>query len=47
MSLTRKGKKPSGFEYWGKRPGNKHGATPGPETKRRTHKAERREGKRV
>lgn len=41
----RKGKSP-GFEYWGKRPGNKGGQTPGKGVKRKTHKAERREFKR-
>ena len=48
MSKTRKGTKPPGFEYWSRRPGNKHGGTgaTGKFAKRRTHRAERREGRR-
>ncbi len=46
MSRSRKGKKAPGFEYWSARPGNANGGIPGKFTKRRTHKAERRAGKR-
>lgn len=46
MSRTRKGRKAPGFEYWGPRPGNKHGGTPGPAKKDETHRRERRQGKR-
>ena len=46
MSRTKKGKKPMGYEYWSRRPGsNRHGSGPGPEAKRFTHRAERRQGK--
>lgn len=46
MSRTKKGKKPPGAEYWGKRPiARNHGANPGPETKKLTHRMERIEGK--
>lgn len=46
MSRSRKGSKGIGAEYWSKRPiSNKHGAIPGKETKRLTHRAERREAK--
>ncbi len=34
-----------GKEYWSRRPGNRHGATPGKETKKRTHRIERAQGK--
>lgn len=48
MSRTRRGEKSPGFEYWSKRPGNKHGAGGlGKDQKRRTHKAERQQGKRA
>lgn len=44
MSRTSKGKKAPGYEYWSRRPGsNKHGASPGPDSKRYTHRAERRQ----
>lgn len=46
MSRTKKGKKAPGFEYWSRRPGNKHGGTVGATTKHFTHKAERQQGKR-
>jgi hypothetical protein len=46
MSRTNKGKRHTGYEYWSKRPiSNKSGAVPGKETKRRTHRAERRQAK--
>lgn len=45
MSRTQKGKKPAGFEPWTARPFNRHGGTPGPFHKKRTHKAERQQGK--
>jgi len=46
MSRTKKGKKAIGYEYWSKRPGsNKCGAVPGKETKKRTHRSERKQGK--
>lgn len=48
MSRTKKGKRPIGYEYWSKRPiSNKHGAVPGKETKRQTHRAERRQAKKL
>lgn len=46
MSRTKKGSKAPGQEYWTPRPGNKYGAHPGKFTKRKTHKAERQQGKR-
>ena len=46
MSRTRKGKKAPGYEYWSRRPFNRCGQSPGPFSKHRTHKAERKEGKR-
>lgn len=47
MSRTKKAKKAPGYEYWSKRPvSNRGGAIPGSFTKRRTHKAERQQGKR-
>lgn len=45
MSRSRKGKKAPGFEYWSRRPGNKHGGSPGSATKRHTHAVERQQGK--
>lgn len=45
MSRSRKSQKGPGYEYWGKRPGNKGGGIPGKETKKRTHKAERSQAK--
>jgi len=43
MSRTKKGGRAVGYEYWGKRPlSNEHGAPPGKETKKETHKIERR-----
>lgn len=45
MSRSVTGGKAPGFEYWTSRPGNRCGASPGAETKRRTHRAERRDGK--
>ena len=47
MSDTKKGGKGAGYEYWSARPFNKTGGYPlGKQTKKRTHKAERAEGKR-
>lgn len=47
MSRTIKGSKGSGHEYWSRRPFNRHGGQISPNggkhTKKRTHKAERRE----
>ena len=49
MSRTVKSQKGAGFEYWTARPFNKHGGSYSPHGnkfhKRRTHKAERQEGK--
>lgn len=45
MRRTSKGKKAPGYEYWSCRPFNKHGGVIGKATKRRTHKAERANGK--
>ena len=45
MSRTKRGSKAPGFEYWGKRPGNKHGQTPGELSKKFTHKKERQAAK--
>jgi hypothetical protein len=42
MSRTVKRKKAPGYEYWSRRPFNKHGGVPGSFTKRKTHKAERK-----
>ena len=49
MSRTKKGGKGPGYEYWSARPGNRCGGTLSPNggkhTKKRTHKAERQQGK--
>lgn len=46
MSRTVKGKKGVGYEYWSKRPVSRNcGANPGRESKKRTHRLERLEGK--
>lgn len=45
VSRTRKGRKPPGYEYWSRRPGNKCCGAVGPAAKRMTHKAERRIGR--
>ena len=45
MSRTKKGKKSPGDEYWTNRPGNIGGGSPGPATKKRTHRIERRQGR--
>ena len=45
MSRTKKGKKSGGYEYWSARPGNMGGAVPGKDSKRKTHRAERRQNK--
>lgn len=47
MSRTRKATKGPGYEYWTRRPFNKCGGIIGSFTKRRTHKAERREGRMI
>lgn len=48
MSRTRKKTQSPGFEYWGRRPiARNHGAIPGPFTKKRTHRLERLETKKV
>lgn len=48
MSRTyRKGGKGPGYEYWSRRPGNKNGGSPGKETKKRTHRLERIEDKKI
>lgn len=48
MSRTKKKKPAPGKEYWGKRPCSRnHGATPGKVTKKRTHRLERLEKKKV
>ena len=47
MSRSKRGGKGAGFEYWSARPGNKAGGGhPGAETKLRTHRTERQQGKR-
>lgn len=45
MSRTSKGSKGSGHEYWGKRSELSGMRDPGKVTKRATHRAERRQGK--
>lgn len=45
MSRTRRGSKAPGHEYWSRRPGSQ--STPGPESKRRTHRSERMQAKQV
>jgi len=45
MSRTQKGGKDHSYEYWSARPFNKNGGLIGKFTKKRTHKAERTEGK--
>ena len=45
MSRSRKGSKGSGFEYWGRRPFT--GYSPGSDTKRLTHRLERRHASRL
>ena len=47
MSRTKKGKKSGGYEYWTARPGNMGGAPPGKDSKRKTHRAERRINKKA
>lgn len=46
MSRTYKNAKSIGYEYWTSRPFNKGGQLPGRFAKKRTHKAERQQGKR-
>lgn len=45
MSRTKKGGKGCGFEFWTARPFNKCGGSLGAYAKKRTHRAERAEGK--
>ena len=45
MSRSKRGEKGPGYDYWGKRPGNKGGQSPGADVKKRTHKTERRRAK--
>lgn len=45
MARTKKGSKGPGFEYWTKRPGNKHGGLLGAFQKHYTHKIERQQNK--
>jgi hypothetical protein len=45
MSRTSKGGKGGGYEYWTARPFNRGGSRPGAYSKRRTHRAERQQGK--
>jgi hypothetical protein len=45
MSRTRKGSKGAGHEYWSKRPNSM--SVPGKESKKRTHRLERIEDKKV
>lgn len=51
MSRTVRGSKGAGYEYWSARPFNRCGGVLSPNggkhTKRRTHKAERKQGKRL
>ena len=42
MSRTKKGSKAPGYDYWTARPGNKGGGIPGADTKKQTHRTERR-----
>lgn len=46
MSRSKRGGKQSGYEYWSARPFNKHGGCLGAYAKKRTHRAERQQGKR-
>lgn len=46
MSRTVKGSKGWGFEFWSKRPGNRHGGGVGRYAKTLTHSRERQEGRR-
>lgn len=47
MSRSKKGKKAAGHEYWSRRPmSNRHGALPGRDTKKLTHRKERQAGNR-
>ena len=46
MSRTVKGSKAPGYEFWSRRPGNKHGGEIGAYAKRMTHGAERRAARR-
>jgi hypothetical protein len=45
MSRSDKAKKAPGYEYWGRRPHNKHGGIPGKVTKRKTTRTERQQSK--
>jgi hypothetical protein len=45
MSRSVKSTKAPGYEYWSRRPFNRFGQSPGAFAKRRTHKAERQQGR--
>jgi hypothetical protein len=45
VTRTRKGSKGPGYEYWGRRSHLSGQRCPGPDTKRATHRAERRDDK--
>lgn len=45
MSRTKRGGKPQGFDFWTARPFNVGGGSFGKFAKKRTHRAERAEGK--
>jgi hypothetical protein len=47
MSRTTADTKSPGYEFWSNRPFNKHGGMIGKVAKKRTHKAERAEGKKT
>ncbi len=47
MSKTIKKTKAAGYEYWTRRPGNICGSSPGRFTKVWTHRAERRQSRRI
>lgn len=45
MSRTKKGSKAPGFEFWSRRPGNRHGGGVGAAAKTETHRRERQQRK--
>lgn len=47
MSRTKRNSKPLSYEYWSDRPGNECGGCVGKFTKKQTHKAERRNNKKL
>jgi len=47
MSRTIKGTKGAGYEYWSRRPCKQRFPSPGPVAKRLTHRAERRQGRKI